>query len=82
MTHELIALIRKRIAKPDLIHDMARSMSPVPQISLPATPRQIAATEAKLGFALPPLYRQLLIEIGSGHMDLSAGVTSSRRVRG
>src|SRR5512140_527975 len=66
MTQELIALIRKRIAKPKLIHDMAEGMSNPPQMKAPATPEQMAATEAVLGFALPPLYRQILSEIGNG----------------
>ena len=78
MAQELLTLIRRRIAKPKMIHDMARSMSPAPQVDRPATPEQIAATEAELGFPLPPLYRQLLTEIGNGGFGPGYGLLGAQ----
>ncbi len=78
MTQELMTLIRRRIAKPKMIHDMARSMSPAPQVNPPTTPEQIAATEANLGFSLPPLYRQLLTGIGNGGFGPGYGLLGAQ----
>lgn len=66
MNPDLIARIRARASNPKTIHDMARGMSPAPKVFPPATPEQIATTEAALGFALPPLFKQILAEIGNG----------------
>jgi hypothetical protein len=66
MTDDIIARVRARAMNPQTIHDMARGLAPEPRIYPKATPRQIAAAEAMLGFALPALFRQILIEIGNG----------------
>ncbi len=63
---DLIARVRARATRKGKIHDMARGMSPAPSWYERATPEQIAAAEAALGFGLPPLYRQLLTEVANG----------------
>ena len=78
MTQELLTLIRQRIATPNLIHDMAEGMSNPPQMKAKATSKQIAATETELGFALPPLYRQILIEIGNGGFGPGYGLLGAQ----
>ena len=63
MPTDLITRIYTRALRPATIHDMARGMSPAPQMSPPATARQIAAAESALGFALPLLFQQLLLKM-------------------
>ncbi|MBI5030476.1 MAG: SMI1/KNR4 family protein [Chloroflexi bacterium] len=64
--NDLIARVHARASKPKMIHDMARSMSPTPKLFPPATTQQIVAAEKTLGFALPPVFKQLLTEIRNG----------------
>jgi hypothetical protein len=66
MEQDIIARVRARASRPTRVHDMARGMSPTPRIHPACSQEQIAAAEVALGFALPVLYKRILLEIGNG----------------
>src|SRR5215472_4738348 len=82
MNTNWLARIRRRAERPATIHDMARPMSPAPTLHAPATPRQLAALETRLGFALPLLYHQLLLQVSDGGFGPGYGLIGVGRVAG
>jgi hypothetical protein len=59
----LIARIKDRIADPSRANDGDRRQQ---EIASPVSETEICAAEEALGFRLPPLLRQLYLEIGNG----------------
>ena len=82
MNMNWLTRIRRRAERPATIHDMVRGLSPAPMIHPPARPRQVAALETRLGFALPPLFRQLLLEVGDGGYGPGYGLIGVQRAPG
>lgn len=70
---ELIEQLKERARDPK----RATDESPVKgktRVPAPATEEQIAAAEAKLGFALPALLRQIYLEVGNGGVGPGYGL--------
>ncbi|MFO0959694.1 MAG: SMI1/KNR4 family protein [Isosphaeraceae bacterium] len=63
---DLIERIRERVADPLRAVEAAAWVRPMPTIAAPATPGEVDAAEAALGFAIPPLLRRLYTEVGNG----------------
>jgi hypothetical protein len=60
----LIARIKERIADVSRATDGAKVIKP--KVAAPATEAEVRAAEEALGFPLPPLLRQLYLEVGNG----------------
>lgn len=76
MSRDIVEIVRARASNPETIHDMAQGLSPVPKIYPPAAAEVIAAAEAKLGFALPPILKRVFTEIGNGGFGPGYGLYS------
>jgi len=66
MTDELITRVLARASDAATIHDYTKYWTAVPKIYSPATPEQIASTQAAIGFELPQLLKEILVKIGNG----------------
>lgn len=78
MADDIIARVRARVYGTPAIHDMAEGLSPAPHMYPTATPDQIAAAEAELGFPLPALLKRILMEIGNGGFGPGYGLIGVR----
>ena len=80
MTELLIARLNERAHDPKRAADEVGSVRdakgrPVPRIAFPpATEEQIAGAEERLAFSLPPLLRQVYLEVGNGGFGPGAGL--------
>ena len=70
----LIERIRERVADPLRAVDAAAWVRPMPAVAPPASPEEVAAAEASLGFELPPLLRRLYLEVGNGGFGPAYGL--------
>ena len=71
---DLIRRIKSRVADPMRAVDSAAWVRPIPTIAPPASVAEVDSAEAALGFPLPPLLRQLYIEVGNGGWGPSYGL--------
>ena len=70
----LIARIQVRVSDPVKAVDAAAWVRPRPTIRPHATPAEIDAAEAALGFPIPVLLRRLYLEIGNGGFGPAYGL--------
>src|SRR5690242_12415879 len=70
---QLIDRIRERISDRLRATDGADLVPP--KVFPPATPAAVEAAEQALGFALPPLLRQLYLEVGNGGFGPGYGLS-------
>jgi hypothetical protein len=70
----LIARIKSRVTDPLRAVDAATWVSPKPTVAPLATVAEVDAAEAALGFAIPPLLRQLYTEVGNGGFGPNYGL--------
>jgi hypothetical protein len=66
MQQQLLTRILTRASDADKVHDFAKALRGHGRIHPQATPAQIAATQAILGFPLPQLLQDILTKIGNG----------------
>jgi hypothetical protein len=66
MREQLLTRILARASDADTVHDFAKPLRGHARIHPRATPEQITATQAILGFPLPQLLREILLKIGNG----------------
>jgi hypothetical protein len=76
----LVARITERVADPLLAVDAATWVCPMPTVAPPATPAEVDAAEAALGFAIPPLLRRLYTEVGNGGFGPDYGLEGVPRI--
>jgi hypothetical protein len=70
----LIERIRERVADPLRVRDAAAWVRPLEAARPPASPEEVAAAEASLGFRLPPLLRRLYLEVANGGFGPANGL--------
>jgi hypothetical protein len=66
MQEQLLTRIRARASDAETVHDFAKRMRGHARIHPLATPEQITATQVVLGFPLPQLLQEILMQIGNG----------------
>ncbi len=66
MSNDLLACVLRRASDPETIHDQTKYWTAVGKIHARATREQVVGTEAAIGFELPGLLREILMEIGNG----------------
>jgi hypothetical protein len=62
----IITSIKWRAQNPQTIHDMVMGLSPAPKINPVIKASEIEDAENKLGFKLPQLLKDILMQIGNG----------------
>jgi hypothetical protein len=70
--NQLIEAIRERAARSELRNDFADRFGP--EVSAPATTAAVDQAERAIGYALHPIHRRLLIEVGNGGFGPGAGL--------
>ncbi|MFC4161269.1 SMI1/KNR4 family protein [Chitinimonas lacunae] len=69
--HPIVTALQARLAANPVSEDVTgQPFEPCP----PASPAEVASSEAELGFALPPLLRQLYLDVANGGFGPGYGV--------